>query len=41
MHFNCPPQHMPGLFSATYSRDPDGNIVELMEPDPAGAFAIS
>jgi catechol 2,3-dioxygenase-like lactoylglutathione lyase family enzyme len=41
MHFNCPPQHMPGLCSATYGRDPDGNIVELMEPDPAGAFAIS
>jgi hypothetical protein len=27
------------LGSATYGRDPDGNIVELIEPDPAGPFA--
>lgn len=40
MEFNCPPQTMPGLCSATYGRDPDGNIVELMEPDPDGPFAI-
>jgi catechol 2,3-dioxygenase-like lactoylglutathione lyase family enzyme len=40
MHFNCPPQHLPGLCKATYGRDPDGNIVELMEPDPTGAFAF-
>jgi predicted enzyme related to lactoylglutathione lyase len=39
MRFNCPPQRMPGLCSATYGRDPDGNIVELMEPEPGGAFA--
>lgn len=40
MLFHCPPQRMPGLCAATYGRDPDGNIVELMEPDPEGAFAL-
>jgi catechol 2,3-dioxygenase-like lactoylglutathione lyase family enzyme len=30
MVFNCPPQNMGGV-SATYGRDPDGNIVELLE----------
>jgi catechol 2,3-dioxygenase-like lactoylglutathione lyase family enzyme len=39
MRFHCPPQHMPGLCTATYGRDPDGNIVELMEPETGGAFA--
>jgi len=40
MPFNCPPQRLPGLCAATYGRDPDGNIVELMEADPDGAFAL-
>jgi catechol 2,3-dioxygenase-like lactoylglutathione lyase family enzyme len=30
MVFHCPPQDMAGV-SATYGRDPDGNIVELLE----------
>jgi catechol 2,3-dioxygenase-like lactoylglutathione lyase family enzyme len=41
MRFHCPPQHVPGLGHATYGRDPDGNIVELLEPDPAGPFAMA
>jgi len=28
--FHCPPQSMGGV-TATYARDPDGNIVELLE----------
>lgn len=39
MPFNCPPQTATGLCRATYGRDPDGNIVELMEVDPTGPFA--
>jgi catechol 2,3-dioxygenase-like lactoylglutathione lyase family enzyme len=30
MAFHCPPQSM-GAVTATYGRDPDGNIVELLE----------
>jgi len=30
MHFHCPPQGMGGV-RATYGRDPDGNVVELLE----------
>jgi catechol 2,3-dioxygenase-like lactoylglutathione lyase family enzyme len=30
MTFHCPPQSMGGV-TATYGRDPDGNIVELLE----------
>lgn len=37
--FNCPPQSVPGVLKATYARDPDGNIFELLEPDPNGPFA--
>ena len=40
MVFNCPPQTAQGLCRATYGRDPDGNIIELMEADPDGPFAI-
>ena len=40
MRFNCPPRHAPGLCKATYGRDPDGNIVELMEPEPGGLFDL-
>lgn len=40
VRFHCPPQSMPGLCAATYARDPDGNIVELMTPDPEGPFAL-
>ncbi len=40
MRFHCPPQVAAGIGLATYGRDPDGNIVELLEPDPAGPFAV-
>lgn len=40
MHFNSPPQDVPGLCRAVYGRDPDGNLIELIEPDPAGPFAL-
>lgn len=40
MKFNCPPQAIPGLCSATYGRDPDGNIIEVMQVDPDGPFAV-
>jgi glyoxylase I family protein len=40
MRFHCPPQHAAGLCWATYGRDPDGNIVELIEPEAGGAFAL-
>ena len=30
MRFHCPPQDIGGL-RATYGRDPDGNVVELLE----------
>ena len=36
--FHCPPQDAPGLCRATYARDPDGNIVELLQPTPGGPF---
>lgn len=41
MHFNCPPKTVPGLCSATYGRDPDGNLVELMEPMAGSAFDLA
>lgn len=41
MVFNCPPQSVPGLCIATYGRDPDGNLVELMQIDPSGPFAFA
>ena len=40
MPFNSAPQHVPGLCRAVYGRDPDGNLIELIEPDPAGPFAL-
>jgi catechol 2,3-dioxygenase-like lactoylglutathione lyase family enzyme len=36
MRFHCPPFHTPGFCWATYGRDPDGNVIELLEP-AAGA----
>ena len=39
MPFHSPPQDVPGLCRTAYGRDPDGNIVELIEADPAGPFA--
>ena len=40
MAFHSPPQDVPGLCRAVYGRDPDGNIVELVEANPAGPFAL-
>jgi catechol 2,3-dioxygenase-like lactoylglutathione lyase family enzyme len=37
--FHCPPQKRPGIGQATYGRDPDGNVFELIETDPGCAFA--
>jgi catechol 2,3-dioxygenase-like lactoylglutathione lyase family enzyme len=39
VRFHCPPEETPGLCWATYGRDPDGNIFELLEPEPDGALA--
>lgn len=30
MRFHCPP-HFLGTFNATYGRDPDGNVIELLQ----------
>jgi catechol 2,3-dioxygenase-like lactoylglutathione lyase family enzyme len=35
MSFHCPPQPVGGGTRATYGRDPDGNVVELQELQPA------
>lgn len=32
MKFHCPPQSMGGTIKATYGRDPDGNVIELLGP---------
>lgn len=29
--FHCPPQKIVGMAAATYGRDPDGNVFELLE----------
>ncbi len=31
MPFHCPPQEVGGGIRATYGRDPDGNVIELLE----------
>jgi catechol 2,3-dioxygenase-like lactoylglutathione lyase family enzyme len=38
MTFTCPPQSLRGIGKATYGRDPDGNLIELLEPAPGSAF---
>ncbi|HSN69916.1 MAG TPA: VOC family protein [Steroidobacteraceae bacterium] len=38
VRFNCPPQTMRGYCRATYARDPDGNLIELIEPVPGSVF---
>ena len=40
MSFNSAPVDVPGLCKAAYGRDPDGNIVELVEAYAAGPFAF-
>ena len=32
MRFHCPPQKLGELGTATYGRDPDGNVIELQGP---------
>ena len=34
--FHCPPLKFEGVGTATYGRDPDGNVFELFENDRAG-----
>ena len=36
MHFHCPPQDVGGI-KATYGRDPDGNVIELLEVTDANS----
>jgi catechol 2,3-dioxygenase-like lactoylglutathione lyase family enzyme len=31
VYFNCPPMDFSGIAKATYGRDPDGNLFELLE----------
>ena len=42
MTFHCPPQNVGGGMRATYGRDPDGNIVEIVDTALAslGASAV-
>ena len=39
MRFHCPPQTV-GDLRATYGRDPDGNVIELLEAPADSALAI-
>ena len=39
MQFHCPPQEV-GDLVATYGRDPDGNVVELLQAPPDSSLAI-
>lgn len=41
MRFHSLPQDVPALCRAACGRDPDGNIVELVEANPAGPFALA
>jgi len=41
MRFHCPPQEVGGGTRATYGRDPDGNVVELLETtDPESPLSV-
>ena len=39
MHLHCPPQNF-GEFRVTYGRDPDGNVIELLQIPPDDAPAL-
>ena len=39
MHFHCAPQPV-GDLQATYGRDPDGNVVELLQAPAESALAV-
>lgn len=32
VRFHCPPLYFPACATATYARDPDGNVVEMLQP---------
>jgi|SRR5271169_3779117 len=38
---NCVPQSFPGFGKVFYGRDPDGNLVELIEVDTSGPLALA
>lgn len=40
MHFHCPPQAVGSDIRATYGRDPDGNVVELLEVNEDNEMSI-
>jgi len=35
--FHCPPIHFPACATATYARDPDGNVVEMLQLAESGS----
>lgn len=42
MTFHCPPQKAGKGLRATYGRDPDGNVVELLQvEDPASVLSVA
>lgn len=41
MVFHCPPQPVGSTIRATYGRDPDGNVVELLELPLADVMSIA
>lgn len=40
VRFHCPPQNLEEMGTVTYARDPDGNIVELVEYVDGGAESL-
>jgi hypothetical protein len=40
MVFHCPPQSVGSELVATYGRDPDGNVVELLEVPSDNALSV-
>ena len=40
MRFHCPPQGVGDTLRATYGRDPDGNVVELLEVRGDSALSV-
>ncbi len=40
MEFHCPPQHVGEDIQVTYGRDPDGNVVELLEVPADSALSV-
>ena len=40
MRFHCPPQAVGEEIRATYGRDPDGNVVELLEVPSDNALSV-